>query len=84
LREQLECIGDLGGIPQELMDDFEPQSGRFASPSRAAEHETDEDDDDGAGPSVLPFRPKGLWCVGEPNAADVTMNVKPRLRDDGR
>jgi hypothetical protein len=60
LREQLEGIGDLGGILQELMDEFEPHSRRFASSSRAAEHESDEDDDgDGAGPSVLPFRPKG-------------------------
>jgi uncharacterized protein len=29
-------------------------------------------------------RPAGAYRAAEPSAADVTMNVKPRLRDDGR
>jgi hypothetical protein len=59
VREQLEGIGDLGSILQEMMDDLEPHSRRDASPSRAGEYESDESDDDDTGPSVLPFCPKG-------------------------
>ena len=52
LREQLEAFGDLGGILRELMDDYGGQSG-------TSERDPDDEADDDAGPSILPFRPKG-------------------------
>lgn len=48
LREQLDAIGDLGGILREMDADLDEAGSSAAN---------DEDDD--AGPSVLPFRPKG-------------------------
>jgi hypothetical protein len=58
LQEQMEAFGDLGGILQEMMGDFETQSGSSSSSPFGAS-ERDSDDEDDAGPSVLPFRPKG-------------------------
>ena len=60
LREQVEAFGDLGGILREMMGDFETPSGRApSSPSGTSERDSDDEPDDDAGPSVLPFRPKG-------------------------
>jgi hypothetical protein len=61
LQEQMEAFGDLGGILQEMMGDFETHSGSSpSSPFGTSERDSDDEaDDDDAGPSVLPFRPKG-------------------------
>lgn len=60
LREQMEAFGDLGDILQEMMGDFETQSGSSrSSPFGTSERDSDDEADDDAGPSVLPFRPKG-------------------------
>jgi len=59
VREQLEAIGDLGGLLAEMVDEWEAQPGGFPPPGSAAPgHESDEDGDD-AGPPILPFRPGG-------------------------
>jgi hypothetical protein len=52
LGEQLEALGDLGGILRELTDNSEGQSG-------TPESDPDDEADGDSGPSILPFRPKG-------------------------
>ena len=59
LREQLEALGDVGGILRDLMGEFEGQPGGLPSPdSASSERDIVDEGDDDAGPSVLPFRPK--------------------------
>jgi hypothetical protein len=53
LREQLEAIGDLGGLLEEVMGE-----GQVPPGSAASERDSDEDEGD-AGPPILPFRPRG-------------------------
>ncbi len=59
LRDQLEALGDVGGILRDMMGEFEAQPGGLPSPDSArSERDIVDEDDDDAGPSVLPFRPK--------------------------
>jgi hypothetical protein len=57
LRDQMEALGDLGNILQELMDDTDLQSEDF-SPRKTFNDESDDDEDD-PGPAILKFRPRG-------------------------
>lgn len=52
LREQLKTLGSLGGILREMTGDIDTDEGSGSPPS--------ETDDDDPGPSILPFRPKGV------------------------
>jgi hypothetical protein len=58
LREQLEAIGDLGGLLAEITGEQEGQPGSFPPGSAASEGESDDEGDDDAGPPILPFRPR--------------------------
>jgi hypothetical protein len=60
LREQVEAFGDLGGILQEIREDFELLTGGSPStPSGTHEGGPDDYADGDEGPNILPFRPRG-------------------------
>jgi hypothetical protein len=55
---QIEAFADLGDILEDVMADSGTQPDEFP-PLASGDSERDVDEDDGDGPAVLPFRPKG-------------------------